>query len=58
MEKDVEVTHYKHKVKCHQLHVREGSLHPHVSIWGFDTLLKGTLAVLWRCPGTALSNQQ
>lgn len=24
-----------------------------VSIWGFDTLLKGTLTVLWKCPGTA-----
>lgn len=27
----------------------------HLSIWGSGTLLKGTPAVLWRCPGTSLA---
>lgn len=28
---------------------------PDLSIWGSSTLHKGTLAVLWRCPGTSLA---
>lgn len=28
---------------------------PDLSIWGSGTLLKGTPAVLWRCPGTSLA---
>lgn len=48
-----------------QLHVGVGRIHswmsrqliagPYLSIWGIGTLLKGNLAVPWRCSGTSPS---